>query len=136
MSCTKVAMIFYDMCCEENPQAMKNTFRKEFHFELQKQKSRDTRGFYSSSKFHWTRSLLDRGIPRSFPMLTFRVSLCKCVSRHRYNCEFVIRFRISSTGSLMCLQEGSGDLQEGHPSVTKGASPSAKHPLKVPFTKA
>ena len=33
-------------------------------------------------------------------------------------------------------QEGSGDLQEGHPSVTKGASPSAKHPLKVPFTKA
>ena len=30
-------------------------------------------------------------------------------------------------------QEGSGDLQEGHPSVTKGASPSAKHPLKVPF---
>ena len=32
-------------------------------------------------------------------------------------------------------QEGSGDLQEGHPSVTKGASPSAKHPLKVPFTK-
>ena len=33
-------------------------------------------------------------------------------------------------------QEGSGDLQEGHPSVTKGASPSAKHHLKVPFTKA
>ena len=33
-------------------------------------------------------------------------------------------------------QEGSGGLQEGHPSVTKGASPSAKHPLKVPFTKA
>ena len=34
------------------------------------------------------------------------------------------------------VQEGSGDLQEGHPSVMKGASPSAKHPLKVPFTKA
>ena len=33
-------------------------------------------------------------------------------------------------------QEGSGDLREGHPSVMKGASPSAKHPLKVPFTKA
>ena len=33
-------------------------------------------------------------------------------------------------------QEGSGDLQEGHPSVTKEASPSsAKHPLKVAFTK-
>ena len=29
-------------------------------------------------------------------------------------------------------QEGSGDLQEGHPSVMKGASPSGKHPLKVP----
>ena len=37
---------------------------------------------------------------------------------------------------LAAKQEGSGDLQEGHPSVTKGASPSAKHPLKVPFTKA
>ena len=34
------------------------------------------------------------------------------------------------------VQEGSGDLQEGHPSVTKEASPSAKHPSKVPFTKA
>ena len=33
-------------------------------------------------------------------------------------------------------QEGSPDLHKGHPSVTKGASPSAKHPLKVPFTKA
>ena len=28
------------------------------------------------------------------------------------------------------------DLQKGYPSVTKGASPSAKHPSKVPFTKA
>ena len=26
-------------------------------------------------------------------------------------------------------------LQEGHSSVTKGTSPSAKHPLKVSFTK-
>ena len=34
------------------------------------------------------------------------------------------------------VQEGSRDLQQGHPSVTKGASPSAKHPSKVPFTKA
>ena len=42
---------------------------------------------------------------------------------------------LSSIGPSMS-QEGSGDLQEGHPSVTKGASPSAKHPLKVPFTKA
>ena len=33
------------------------------------------------------------------------------------------------------VQKGSGDLQEGHPSVTKGASPSAKHPSKVLFTK-
>ena len=33
-------------------------------------------------------------------------------------------------------QEGSRDLQKGYPSVTKGASPSAKHPSKVPFTKA
>ena len=38
--------------------------------------------------------------------------------------------------ALWLIQEGSRDLQEGHPSVTKGASPSAKHPLKVPFTKA
>ena len=37
---------------------------------------------------------------------------------------------------VQLMQEGSGDLQEGHPSATKGASPSAKHPLKVPFTKA
>ena len=34
------------------------------------------------------------------------------------------------------FQEGSGDLQKGYPSVTKGASSSAKHPSKVPFTKA
>ena len=33
-------------------------------------------------------------------------------------------------------QEGCRDLQKGHPSVTKGASPSAKHSSKVPFTKA
>ena len=33
-------------------------------------------------------------------------------------------------------QEGSRDLQKGYPSVTKGASSSAKHPSKVPFTKA
>ena len=34
------------------------------------------------------------------------------------------------------FQEGSRDLQKGYPSVTKGASSSAKHPSKVPFTKA
>ena len=34
------------------------------------------------------------------------------------------------------MQEGSRDLQKGHPSVTKGASPSAKDPSKIPFTKA
>ena len=34
------------------------------------------------------------------------------------------------------VQEGSRDLQKGYPSVTKGASSSAKHPSKVPFTKA
>ena len=41
-----------------------------------------------------------------------------------------------SSWVLDMKQEGSGDLREGHPSVTKGASPSAKHRLKVPFTKA
>ena len=34
------------------------------------------------------------------------------------------------------LQEGSRDLRKGYPSVTKGASSLAKHPSKVPFTKA
>ena len=34
------------------------------------------------------------------------------------------------------LQEGSRDLQKGYSSATKEASPSAKHPSKVLFTKA
>ena len=49
---------------------------------------------------------------------------------------FMISLYFHLRTQLFDFQEGSGDLQEGHPSVTKGASPSAKHPLKVPFTKA
>ena len=44
--------------------------------------------------------------------------------------------QLNYVASCKNSQEGSRDLQEGHPSVTKGASPSAKHPSKVPVTKA
>ena len=46
------------------------------------------------------------------------------------------RLETETSERMGLCQEGSGDLQEGHFSVTKGASPLAKHPLKVPFTKA
>ena len=55
---------------------------------------------------------------------------------HQLNEVFGIDVEVRGRPAGLHSQEGSGDLQEGHPSVTKGASPSAKHPLKVPFTKA
>ena len=60
---------------------------------------------------------------------------------HQWFCEFllptVVRLSWSTFIHGVCAQqEGSRDLQKGYPSVTKGASSSAKHPSKVPFTKA
>ena len=51
--------------------------------------------------------------------------------------EELLSLQYRSRGSKETrVQEGSRDLQKRYPSVTQGASSSAKHPSKVPFTKA
>ena len=77
--------------------------------------------------------------PYTIPLLaTHRHGLAKIVSHGPSN----LRYQRPQWRELLAgfppfrEQEGSRDLQKGYPSVTNGASSSAKHPSKVPFTKA